>query len=98
MVILRKIFRVMILDSMRRGNVRFDRLRALRSMPPAEQQFEESVRENVPLAPMTTIGIGGPARYFADVSSTEALQAGVDWARGRNLPLLVLGGGSNLVV
>lgn len=60
--------------------------------------FEESLRENVPLAPMTTLGIGGAARYFADVATTEALEAGIDWARSRSLPFFVLGGGSNIVV
>lgn len=61
-------------------------------------EFEQCLRENVPLAPMTTLGIGGPARYFADVADSEALLAGVDWARTRGVPLFVLGGGSNIVV
>ncbi len=60
--------------------------------------FEESLRENVALAAMTTLGIGGAARYFADVGTTEALRAGIEWARSRRLPLFVLGGGSNIVV
>ena len=60
--------------------------------------FEESLRANVPLAPMTTLGIGGPASYFADAASTEGLNTGVTWARDRGLPLFVLGGGSNIVV
>jgi UDP-N-acetylmuramate dehydrogenase len=67
-------------------------------MPPEQQNFEGSLRENVPLAPMTTLGIGGAARYFADVATTGALKAGIEWARSRSLPLFVLGGGSNLVV
>ncbi|MEK6321364.1 MAG: UDP-N-acetylmuramate dehydrogenase [Acidobacteriota bacterium] len=64
----------------------------------SRQVFEESLRENVPLASMTTLGIGGPARYFAEVTTTEALIAGVEWARAGSLPLFVLGGGSNIVV
>ena len=47
---------------------------------------------------MTTLGIGGPARYFAECASGERLAAGVEWARERALPLFVLGGGSNIVV
>jgi UDP-N-acetylmuramate dehydrogenase len=47
---------------------------------------------------MTTLGIGGPARYFADITDTEALLAGVDWAGAQDVPLFVLGGGSNIVV
>lgn len=61
-------------------------------------EFEHFLRENVPLAPMTTLGIGGPARYFADITDTEALLAGVDWVGSRGVPMFVLGGGSNIVV
>lgn len=63
-----------------------------------EREFEESVRRNVPLAAMTTLGVGGPARYFAEVTSTASLIAGLEWARWQGLPLFVLGGGSNIVV
>jgi len=62
------------------------------------QKFEESLSENVPLAPMATLGIGGPARYFAEVTTPDALLAAVEWARFRGTPLFVLGGGSNIVV
>ena len=62
------------------------------------QEFEETLRENIPLAPMTTLGIGGPARYFSEAATTGALLAGVEWARSRGAPLFVLGGGSNIVV
>ena len=61
-------------------------------------EFEESLSENVPLALLATLGIGGPARYFAEVTSPEVLLAGVEWARSRGTPLFVLGGGSNIVV
>ncbi|MGB0123811.1 MAG: UDP-N-acetylmuramate dehydrogenase [Silvibacterium sp.] len=55
-------------------------------------------REQVPLAPYTTFKIGGPARWFAEaVTESDILQA-VDFARLRDLPLFVLGGGSNLLV
>jgi UDP-N-acetylmuramate dehydrogenase len=64
----------------------------------SQQEFEESLKENVPLAPMTTIGIGGPARYYAEVTNPGALLAGVAWARSGGVPLFVLGGGSNIVV
>lgn len=64
----------------------------------SQQEFEESLSENVPLAPMTTLGIGGPARYFAEAATTGALLAGVEWARSRGVSLFVLGGGSNIVV
>src|SRR5579864_4770283 len=56
------------------------------------------VRENVPLAPMTTLGVGGPARFFADAGSAAEVRQAVHQAAERGLPLFVLGGGSNLVV
>jgi UDP-N-acetylmuramate dehydrogenase len=62
------------------------------------QEFERSLKANVPLAPFTTLGIGGPARYFAEVTTAGALAAGVEWARAGNIPLFVIGGGSNIVV
>lgn len=64
----------------------------------AHDQFTQSLRENVPLASMTTLGIGGAARFFADCASVATLAAGVAWARGNALPIVVLGGGSNIVV
>jgi UDP-N-acetylmuramate dehydrogenase len=54
--------------------------------------------ENVSLAPFTTFGIGGPARFFVAASSENELVEAVDWAAQRNLPLFILGGGSNLLV
>lgn len=56
------------------------------------------VDENVPLAPLTTLGIGGPARYYMRAGSRDAVSAGVAWAAARGVPLLVLGGGSNVLV
>jgi UDP-N-acetylmuramate dehydrogenase len=54
--------------------------------------------EHIPLAPYTTFHIGGPARWFAEASSEAEILEAVDLARSRNLPLFVLGGGSNLLV
>jgi UDP-N-acetylmuramate dehydrogenase len=54
--------------------------------------------ENIPLAPQTTIKIGGPARFFVDAKNVGEVQEAVAFAHARNLPLFVLGGGSNLLV
>ncbi len=55
-------------------------------------------QQNVPVAPYTTLGIGGPARWFAEaVTEAEVVEA-ADFARDQALPLFVLGGGSNLLV
>lgn len=57
-----------------------------------------NIQESVPLAPFTTLRIGGPARFFCEVRTEEALLEAVHFARARNLPLFILGGGSNLLV
>jgi len=54
--------------------------------------------ENIPLAPLTTIKIGGPARYFVEARTIGEVQEAVTFARAHDLPLFVLGGGSNLLV
>lgn len=56
------------------------------------------VQENVPLAPLTTLGVGGPARYFVEATSPGDVRAAVREATARNLRLFVLGSGSNLVI
>jgi UDP-N-acetylmuramate dehydrogenase len=54
--------------------------------------------ENISLAPLTTLKIGGPARYFVEAATVGDVQEAVAFARSRDLPLFVLGGGSNLLV
>ncbi|MGA9586881.1 MAG: UDP-N-acetylmuramate dehydrogenase [Terracidiphilus sp.] len=56
------------------------------------------VEENKPLAPLTTLGIGGPARWFVDARSEEDIAEAATWASAKNIPVFVLGGGSNLLV
>jgi UDP-N-acetylmuramate dehydrogenase len=54
--------------------------------------------ENKPLASFTTLGVGGPARYFLEAHSEAEILESTAWAQQRSIPLFVLGGGSNLVV
>jgi len=56
------------------------------------------VEENKLLAPFTTLGIGGPARWFVEAASEDEIVEATGWARERGLALFVLGGGSNLLV
>ena len=56
------------------------------------------IEENKPLAPFTTFGIGGPARWFAETASEDDIAEAAAWAEERGVPLFVLGGGSNLLV
>ena len=57
-----------------------------------------TVLENVYLAPLTTLKVGGPARYFTEPKSAAEVAEAVNFARSKDLPLFVLGGGSNLVI
>lgn len=59
---------------------------------------EVQPRAHVPLAPLMTIGVGGPARWYVRAGDVEEVQAARRWAADRGLPLFVLGGGSNIVV
>jgi UDP-N-acetylmuramate dehydrogenase len=54
--------------------------------------------ENKPLAPFTTFGIGGPARWFVEAATEDEIAEAAAWAGERGVPLFVLGGGSNLLV
>ena len=65
-------------------------------MPSADRALD--LRTDVPLAPLTTLGVGGPAKWFVRAATIDEVAAAVTWSSERRLPLLVLGGGSNLVV
>jgi UDP-N-acetylmuramate dehydrogenase len=56
------------------------------------------IERAVPLAPRTTFGVGGPARYFTTVTSTLEIEAALRWAKHEGVATFLLGGGSNLVV
>jgi UDP-N-acetylmuramate dehydrogenase len=50
------------------------------------------------MAELTTLRVGGPARFLANLSSEEEIEEVTSWGVRRRLPLFVLGGGSNLLV
>jgi UDP-N-acetylmuramate dehydrogenase len=52
----------------------------------------------VPLAPFTTLGIGGAAEWFVTATTPEDVTAAHRWSADRGLPLFVMGGGSNVVI
>jgi UDP-N-acetylmuramate dehydrogenase len=60
--------------------------------------FEKIVRQDEPLAMHTWFQIGGPAEYFAEPQNVEQLMALIRRCRQEDVPLRVLGGGSNLLV
>lgn len=57
-----------------------------------------NIQENIPLAPLTTFKIGGPARFFVETGKAEEIIQAKQWAREKNLPILIFGGGSNVLI
>lgn len=60
-------------------------------------QLPVPVAENVPFSTLTTLAVGGPARYLATCRTVAELVACLAEARRRRLPTFLLGGGSNLL-
>ena len=56
------------------------------------------MEENVPLAPLTTLGVGGSGRFFVRAKSAGEVREAIAFARAKSLTLFVLGAGSNVVV
>ena len=60
--------------------------------------LDNLIEENKALAPFTTLGVGGPARWFVEATTETAIAEAAAWAQERGAKVFVLGGGSNLVV
>lgn len=56
------------------------------------------MQENAPLQAFNSFGLKVQARYFCSATSGAQLQQALDFVRERGLPLLVIGGGSNLLL
>ena len=56
------------------------------------------IQKDVPLAPLTTLKVGGLAQYFVEAKTIAEVNEAVGFVRSKDLPLFVLGGGSNLVI
>jgi UDP-N-acetylmuramate dehydrogenase len=60
--------------------------------------MQAAIRDDVPLAPLTTLELGGRARHFVDARDDATVAGALRWADARGLPVLILGGGSNVVI
>ena len=56
------------------------------------------MKADVPLSRYTTLGTGGPARWFDTPETVDELVARLEWADEERLPVAVVGLGSNLLV
>ena len=55
------------------------------------------MRHEIPLAAMTTLELGGPAKHLVAADRLPIALEAIRWARREGLPLAVMGGGSNVV-
>ncbi|MDB5180450.1 MAG: UDP-N-acetylpyruvoylglucosamine reductase [Candidatus Saccharibacteria bacterium] len=55
------------------------------------------IRTNIPLKNLTTMKLGGPTRFFAEIHTPSELQELYQNAVSKQIPVFVIGGGSNLV-
>jgi UDP-N-acetylmuramate dehydrogenase len=60
--------------------------------------FPAGLQRNVPLAPLTTLGIGGPAKIFFRAETVDEIREVVAWSAAQHEPLFILGGGSNVLI
>lgn len=55
------------------------------------------IRENVPLAPLISFKVGGPARFFCEPATAAEFAEAMAWAKHAGQPTFLLGKGTNLV-
>jgi UDP-N-acetylmuramate dehydrogenase len=60
--------------------------------------MKDQVEANVPLALLTAYQVGGNAEWFVQPSHEKALSESLAWARDFQLPITVIGAGTNLLV
>ena len=61
-------------------------------------KFSVDIKQFITLAPYTTLQVGGPARYFTEITHESELTEALGFAANQSLPIFILGGGSNLVI
>lgn len=57
-----------------------------------------NIRERVSLREYNTFKVGGIARFFVEVASIDELKEAVTFAQKKDLPMFILGGGSNVLI
>ena len=60
--------------------------------------FKASFKSKLSLSPFTTLGLGGKASFFFRAKSLDGLHWALSKAQAQGLPVLILGGGSNLII
>jgi UDP-N-acetylmuramate dehydrogenase len=68
------------------------------SLTVLKKKFGDKIKSNQPLTEMTTFGTGGLARLFINIEAAEELSAVVKAAAEHDIPMFMLGGGSNVLI
>ena len=55
------------------------------------------ITENVPLSELTTMRLGGPARFLIEIETKDDIPEAYEFAKSHNLPTFILGGGANTI-
>jgi len=55
------------------------------------------IQKNIRMDSLTTLRIGGSAKYFFEARNQKELKKVIDWAKKEKIPYFVLGGGSNII-
>lgn len=55
------------------------------------------IHENVPISELTTMRLGGVARYLVEIEEIEDIKKVYEFAHERDLPVWVMGGGANTI-
>ncbi|HUC90178.1 MAG TPA: UDP-N-acetylmuramate dehydrogenase [Patescibacteria group bacterium] len=56
-----------------------------------------NIRQNVSLKDYSTMRLGGLAAYVAEITNKQTISQALAWAKERNLPVMMIGGGSNII-
>jgi UDP-N-acetylmuramate dehydrogenase len=56
------------------------------------------IQQNIPLSPYTTLNIGGLARFFVEVATSDELKEAIKYATDNNLEYYIIAGGSDLLI
>ena len=55
------------------------------------------IRENVPISTITTMRLGGTAKFLIDIENESDIEPAFNFAKEKNLPVFILGGGANTI-
>jgi UDP-N-acetylmuramate dehydrogenase len=61
-------------------------------------RFREHFRADVPLSPLTTFKVGGPADWLVETRTSDEIVEALRFAHLHGVPVTLLGGGSNVLV